>query len=296
MGYVQLAILVLIVGRLILGIYRHFLRQGKNLQKYGSWAVVTGATDGIGLALAKELAKRKLNIFLIARDSQKLKNVSKELEEKYQVATQFLEIDYTNFNNERQESLKRAVNALDVGILINNVGMSYPFPNYFNEIDNGLVDSLIQLNIESTLRMTRIFLPIMANRKRGAIVNMSSASSLFPAPLLTHYSATKAFVDYFSLGLHYEYKNRGVDIQVQNPLYVTSKLSKIRRASLTTPDPTTYAKAAIKQIGYEPQISPYWVHALILWVGSWLPQRILAGGIGGMHKGILARALKKQEK
>jgi len=296
MGYVQLAILVLIVGRLILGIYRHFLRQGKNLQKYGSWAVVTGATDGIGLALAKELAKRKLNIFLIARDSQKLKNVSKELEEKYQVATQFLEIDYSNFNNERQESLKRAVNALDVGILINNVGMSYPFPNYFNEIDNGLVDSLTQLNIESTLRMTRIFLPIMANRKRGAIVNMSSASSLFPAPLLTHYSATKAFVDYFSLGLHYEYKKRGVDIQVQNPLYVTSKLSKIRRASLTTPDPTTYAKAAIKQIGYEPQISPYWVHALILWVGSWLPQRILARGIGGMHKGILARALKKQDK
>jgi len=294
MGFVKLAILVLIIGRLILGIYRHFLRPAKNLQKYGSWAVVTGATDGIGLGLAKEIAKRKLNVFLIARDSQKLKNVSKELEEKYQVSTQFLDIDFSNFDQNKQERVKQAVNGLDVGILINNVGASYPFPNYFNEIDNDLVESLINLNIESTVRMTRIFLPLMANRRKGAIVNMSSASSIFPAPLLTHYSATKAFVDYFSMGLHYEYKNRGVDIQVQNPLYVTSKLSKIRRASLTTPDPTTFAKAAIKQIGYEPQISPYWVHALMLWVGSWLPRRVVAKVVGSMHKAILARALKKK--
>jgi len=294
MGFVKLAILVLIIGRLILGIYRHFLRPAKNLQKYGSWAVVTGATDGIGLGLAKELAERKLNVFLIARDPQKLKNVSKELEEKYQVSTQFLDIDFSNFDQNKQERVKQAVNGLDVGILINNVGASYPFPNYFNEIDNDLVESLINLNIESTVRMTRIFLPLMANRRKGAIVNMSSASSIFPAPLLTHYSATKAFVDYFSMGLHYEYKNRGVDIQVQNPLYVTSKLSKIRSASLTTPDPTTFAKAAIKQIGYEPQISPYWVHALMLWVGSWLPRRVVAKVVGSMHKAILARALKKK--
>jgi len=95
------------------------------------------------------------------------------------------------------------------------------------------------------------------------------------------------------MGLHYEYKSRGVDIQVQNPLYVTSKLSKIRRASLTTPNPTTYAKASLKQIGYEAQSSPYWVHALVLWIGSWLPRSLVSNLIANMHRDIRARALKK---
>jgi 17beta-estradiol 17-dehydrogenase / very-long-chain 3-oxoacyl-CoA reductase len=294
MGFCGLLCL-LIIGRLILGIYRHFLRPGKNLKKYGSWAVVTGATDGIGLALSKELAKQKLNVLLIARDPEKLKKVSKDIEEKFKVETQSLDIDFSNFDESKQARVKEAVTNLEVGVLINNVGMSYPFPNYYNEIDSKLMSSLVNLNVESTIRMTNIFLPLMEQRKRGAIVNISSAASLLPMPLLTGYSATKAFVDYFSTGLHYEYKNRGVHIQVQNPLYVTSKLSKIRRASFTTPDPSGYAKAAIKQIGYEAQVSPYWVHALMLWVGSWLPKPLVAFVIGKMHKGIRSRALKKPQ-
>jgi len=293
MGSLATILILLIIGRLILGIYRHFLRPAKNLKNYGSWAVVTGATDGIGLALAKELAKKKINVFLIARNTEKLREVSKEIEEKYQVATQSLEIDFSDFNESNQDKVKQALSTLEVGILINNVGMSYPFPNFFNEIDSNLVESLIELNVQSTVKMTRILLPLMEKRRKGAIVNMSSASSVFPAPLLTHYSATKAFVDAFSKGLHYEYRSRGVDIQVQNPLYVTSKLSKIRRASLTTPNPTTFAKASLKQIGYEPQTSPYWVHALLLWIGSWLPNFLLGSVIGNLHKGIRARALKK---
>jgi len=192
-------LILLLIGRLLLGIYRHFLRPAKNLKNYGSWAVVTGATDGIGLALAKELAKKKINIFLIARNPVKLKEVSKEIEEKYQVETQCLEIDFLKFDESKQDQVKQAVSNLEIGILINNVGMSYPFPNYFNEIEPQLVDSLIELNVQSTVRMTRIFLPLMEKRRKGAIVNMSSASSLFPAPLLTQYSATKAFVDYFFL-------------------------------------------------------------------------------------------------
>jgi len=286
-------VILVLVARALLGVYRHFLRPGKSLKRYGPWSVVTGATDGIGKAIAIELAKRKLNVLLIARDIGKLQDVSKEHEEKYHVQTQSLDIDFANFDAAKQERVKQAVSGLEVGVLINNVGMSYPFPNYFTEVDSKLFDSLVALNVESTIRMTRILLPSMEQRKRGAIVNISSASSLFPMPLLAGYSGTKAFVDYFSLALHYEYKKRGVDIQVQNPLYVTSKLSKIRRPTLSTPSPSVYAKAAVKQIGYEAQISPYWVHALMLWFGHLIPSPLLAFVVGGMHKGIRASALKK---
>merc|ERR1712093_900663 len=106
--------------------------------------------------------------------------------------------------------------------------------------------------------MTYIVLPKMLERKRGAIVNISSAACLVPGPLLAGYSAAKRYVEAFSIALDAEYASKGVRVQVQCPLYVTTKLAKIRNSSLTTPSPDTYAKAAVRAIGYESDISPYW--------------------------------------
>jgi len=277
--------------RLLYGIYRHFLRSGKNLvKKYGQWAVITGSTDGIGKAFAFELARKKLNVLLVARDQQKLEQVAKEIEEKHHVETKIAVLDFLHYD---AEILQSAAKGLDIGILINNVGMSYPFPQFFGELEAGLTDKLIKLNVESTTKTTEVFLPIFVRAKRGAIVNISSAAALFPSPLLAVYSGTKAFVDRFSVSLHHEYRKKGVDIQLQNPLFVTSKLSKIRNASITVPSPDTYARAAVKCIGYDAQISPYWAHALQLWLMSWAPTHIVAQIALRMHLPLRSRALAK---
>lgn len=141
--------------------------------------------------------------------------------------------------------------------------------------------------------MTRTVLPGMAERKRGAIVNISSFASLLANPLLAHYSATKSFMDKLSLGLNAEYRGKGVHVQVQNPLYITTKLSKIRKSSITTPTPSGYARAAVRAIGYDAQISPYWAHALFAWVVSLLPESIVSKQVMGMHLAIRKRATKK---
>ena len=82
-------------------------------------------------------------------------------------------------------------------------------------------------------------------------------------------------------------------MQVQNPLYVTSKLSKIRKASLMVPSPSTYARVAVNAIGFESQISPFFLHAAQLWVMSLLPRSLLDAQVTSMHKSIRKRALKK---
>jgi 17beta-estradiol 17-dehydrogenase / very-long-chain 3-oxoacyl-CoA reductase len=283
--------------RVASALYTTFIRGPKNLKKYGAWAVVTGATDGIGLAIANELArKQNLNIVLIARDNAKLAAAAADIEKEAKVQTQTIQVDFSNFDGAAQARVRAAVKDLDVGVLINNVGQSYNFPQYFNELEDDIVASLIDLNIQSTTKMIRCVLPIMMAKNRGAIVNMSSGSSLLGAPLLAEYAATKSYVNALSVGLHYEYKSKGIDVQVQTPLYVATKLAKIRNSSLTVPSTRAFAKASVRAIGYEPMTAPFWAHALMLYVASWLPESIVSKYVAGMHKAIRAKGMSKAKR
>lgn len=99
------------------------------------------------------------------------------------------------------EKIKNGLDGLDVGILINNVGMSYSHPEFFGDIQdiNQFTNNLINCNITSVTKMTAIVLPGMVERKKGGIIiNNASSSGRFPTPLLTVYSSTKAYVDFFS--------------------------------------------------------------------------------------------------
>jgi len=289
---------VLAVRGLVWAAYATLLRPAKNLKRsFGEWAMVTGATDGIGKGLAFELAKRGLNVVLVSRSLTKLNEVADELTKKYpKVQTKVLAVDFSHFDAAAQGKVRSLVEALEIGTLINNVGMSYPYPTYFAELSHADVQAMIALNVTSTTLMTHIVLPKMVERKRGAIVCISSAASQLPAnPLLAQYAAAKAYVDKFAESLSSEYASQGIRVQVQNPLYVTSKLSKIRKASLTVPSPAAYARCAVNAIGYDSQISPFFLHAAQLWAMSLLPRSLLDSQVISMHKAIRRRALKKAE-
>ena len=131
---------------------------------------------------------------------------------------------------------------LDIGVLVNNVGMSYEHPQEFLELSSTYVDTLINLNIVSLNAMTRIVLPQMVERKKGAVINISSFLAAIPSPLLSVYSASKSYVDLISQGMAKEYLSKGITVQCVLPGYVTSKLSKIRRPSLTVPTPNAFVR------------------------------------------------------
>lgn len=284
-------------------VYNFFFREGKKLRKYGEWALVTGATDGIGKAYAFELARQGLKVLLVARSKEKLIDVEKELKAKYP-ALEFdhLVVDFSNVSEADRAALKAKCEQLDLGVLINNVGLSYPFTKYFHELKDEEVDAIIRVNIDSCTLLTRAALGEegadgkgMLARRRGAIVNTSSVGGRVTSPLLAEYSGAKAYVDKFSRGLHAELDSKGVHVQVQTPLYVATKMAKIRNTSITVPSPEAYARCAARQIGYSNSISPHWAHALQLWLASFVPEFVLAKLIMMQHLDIRRRGIKKEK-
>lgn len=279
------------------GLRSYILGGGANLKRFGEWAVVTGATDGIGKAYAQELAKAGINIVLVSRSPEKLSDVAAEIENKYKVKTKTIPVDFTG-GLEIYDKVRAELEGMEIGTLVNNVGMGYAHPMYFAEIPNDkVVADLININIYSVSMMTRIVLPGMLERKKGAIINLSSASGAAPMPLLTVYSAAKAYVDFFSRALQQEYGSRGIIVQSQLPYFVSTKLSKIRRANMMVPAPTTYVKSALKTLGTSDWTFGYWAHAvqgflLTNVLPGWLVQMLTTSNL----KATRAKALKKAQK
>lgn len=177
-------------------VYATFLRPPKNLsEKYGSWALITGATDGIGKAFAYQLAKQGLNLILVSRNPSKLKTVSSEIQAEFpETKIKTVVFDFSGEIVSGIHLIKDAIKGLDVGVLINNVGVTYPEARFFHEVDEQIWMGIVRVNLEGTTRVTRAVLPEMLRRKRGAIVNIGSGAAIVvPShPLFTIYAATKA--------------------------------------------------------------------------------------------------------
>lgn len=245
------------------------------------------------------LAKKGLNVLLISRTESKLQAVQKEIEEATDgIQVKYVVCDYSKFDEKAQAKVKAAIDAVgDVGVLINNVGVSYRYPQFYHSITDQEAIDLVEMNVNSTTYMTRMVLSGMVERKRGAICNISSGSAMYTLPLLAGYSAAKSYIEKFSRALNAEYSAKGVTCQCQIPFYVATKLAKMRK-SFMVPTPDQYVKLGIGWIGHKSDavVSPYWPHAVQGYVLGLLPDALVAKIIMNMHMGIRKRGLKKDAK
>lgn len=220
--------------------------------RFGSWAVITGSTDGIGRAYAFQLAKRGVNIVLISRSQEKLDRVAEELRKTFLIQTKTIAVDFSQ-GSEAFEKLETELRNMKVGILVNNVGKQYEYPMFLAEVPKKDLWDIININVGATTQMTRLVLPGMVERGKGAIVNVSSGSEAQPLPLMTVYAATKTFIKSFSTALRCEYGKQGITIQHLSPLFVTTKMNnfsdRLQQKSLMVPDAETYAAAAVNTLG-----------------------------------------------
>uniref|UniRef100_A0A671QZE8 3-ketoacyl-CoA reductase n=1 Tax=Sinocyclocheilus anshuiensis TaxID=1608454 RepID=A0A671QZE8_9TELE len=234
--------------------------------KLGKWAVVTGATDGIGKSYAEELARRGFSMMLISRSQEKLDDVAKSLESTYNVETKTIAVDYGQADI--YPKIEKGLAGLEIGVLVNNVGISYSYPEFFLHIPDleNFITTMINVNITSVCQVSRHKQHIGLLKAKGVILNISSASGMFPVPMLTIYSSTKAFVDFFSRGLQAEYKCKGIIIQSVLPFFVATKMTKIRKPTLDKPTPERYVAAELTTVGLQDQTNGYFPHAVMGWV------------------------------
>ncbi|KAK1882918.1 Very-long-chain 3-oxoacyl-CoA reductase [Dissostichus eleginoides] len=235
-----------------------------DVRTFGQWAVVTGATSGIGKAYASELAARGLDVVLVSRSEDKLQMVAREIEQQYGRKTRTIQVDYNN-GRSIYPVIAKELQGLEIGILVNNVGMLYSDHfAYFLEIPDSeqRITQVINCNMLSVPQMTRLVLPGMIERGRGLIINMSSEVGVRPQPLLSLYCATKIFVIYFSQCLHAEYKSKGITVQCVAPFMVSTNMTNNRTANCFVRSSSGFVREALNTVGLSSFTSGSLSHAL----------------------------------
>jgi uncharacterized protein len=257
------------------------------LKKYGTWAVVTGASDGIGRALAIELAKKGLNLFLIARRQQVLKEVEAEIKSVAKVEVKSLALDVG-----APESSKKIFDAIDAhnidcGLFAAVAG----FGTSGNFIDCNIAHELnmLDVNCKAVVEQTHFFAKRFVSQKRGGIILMGSLVGFQGTPTAANYAASKAYVQSFAEGLHFELAQHHVDVLAVAPGPVFSGFSK--RADMkmgSAAHPEDVARGIVRDLGHTITSRPGFLSKFLGWSLAFLPRylriRIMHSIMGGMTK------------
>jgi short-subunit dehydrogenase len=178
-------------------------------------ALITGASNGIGLELAKIHASKGGNLVLVARNKSKLDELKKELENQYKVSVYIIGKDLSVFNSAQEVYDETNKQNIKIDYLINNAG----FGDYgmFLDLDWNKELQMINLNITTLTQFTKLYLQDMVKHRSGKIMNVASTAAFQPGPIMAVYFATKAYVLSFSEAVNNEVSDKGVTVTTLCP-------------------------------------------------------------------------------
>ncbi|CAL8330965.1 unnamed protein product [Arctogadus glacialis] len=245
------------------------------LRSMGEWAVVTGGSEGIGRAYAFELARHGMNVIILSRSKDKLERTAKEIEEETGKRVKVLVADFSRDDvyREIEDNLKD----LEIGVLVNNVGiLPSMIPSKFLETKNlnQTMTNVLNCNMRAMAEMCRICLPGMEKRGKGVIVNLSSGVATIPCPLYSLYSASKVFVERFSLCLQAEYSAKGIIIQTIAPFSVSTAMMGFQKGGLSIL-PEDFVRTSLQYLKAGGKINGSVGHTIMGWLLQSLPSGIL---------------------
>lgn len=181
--------------------------------RYGPWALVTGASSGIGREFARQLAARRLNLILVARRAERLKELSAELKAAHGIDARFVPVDLCD--DAYLDLIRKGTTALEIGLLVNSAGFSLTGP--FLDMEAGDLTRMLNLNTRAPAMLAREFGPAMRARGRGGMIFLSSVTGFAATPQWSLYAATKSFNLLLGEGLAAELRAAGVDVMALAP-------------------------------------------------------------------------------
>jgi uncharacterized protein len=223
-------------------------------KKYGPLALVAGASEGLGEAFARALAKRGLDLVLIARRQEKLEALSKALREEYRIRVQYAALDLADIS-----AVSDFVSSLDkgAGLLVYNAAYAPILP--FEKVSETQLETVVNVNVRAPLLLCKMLSQSMIERQRGGILLMSSLAGLRGSPGLSAYSASKAFNIILAESLWAELKSKGIDVMttcagaISTPGYERANNKGRAPGTLT---PIKVAEASLKALGKGPVYVP----------------------------------------
>lgn len=185
-------------------------RDGKTGMNPTRYALVTGASRGIGKCFARALAARQWDVILVSRTQDKLDSLARELSSTFGIRAESVALDLTALGAAADLSRTLAERGLDVELLVNNAG--FGARGEFVNLPPDEQSDMVRLNVAALVELTHHLLPAMVARRRGAIINVSSTAGFQPMPYVAVYAATKAFVTSFSMALAEEVRAHGIHV------------------------------------------------------------------------------------
>jgi hypothetical protein len=223
----------------------------RSLKSYGNWALVTGASAGIGMAFARALAQQGVNLGLVARRGDRLRELADELKKAHGVESRVIEQDLGR--DGAAERVAEQVRDLEIGILVNNAGFSNA--GRFDRVPVDRHLEMIRVNCMAVTALTHLFLPAMKTRRRGAIIIVGSVAGYQPLALAATYAATKAFDLLLGEALWAENRGTGVDVLVLSPGPVETEFQAVA-GEVPHPGatPESVVEAAFAALGKKPSV------------------------------------------
>lgn len=264
------------------------------VDRYGPWALVAGASEGLGAAFARALASRGMNLVLIARRKSMLDTLASEYRQLYHIEVLCLEIDLSM--PDFLTKLLSSLSGLEVGVVVYNAVFA-PVGEFdaLNPVD---LLRVVQVNIASPVALVRSLLPPMIGRQRGALILMSSLAGNQGSPRLATYAASKAFNTVLAEGLWHELKGKGIDVlvccagAVRTPGYAKTAGSD----APGTLDADFVIERTLHALGRGPRVIPGFVNQVANWVLSRIVSRRMAISImAGSTKDLVADAGRQKE-
>lgn len=252
-------------------------------KKYGPWAVVTGASSGIGRALAIELSKANINLVLVGRDVAALDRLAAELAANCSVECRVVMFDLAE--KDCLEVLQRSTAELDVGLLVASAG----FGTSGSFLDNPLEPELEMLNVNcrALMALSWHFGRRFAERGAGGLVLIGSIVGFQGTPWAAHYSATKAYVQVFAEGLGRELKARGVDVLSVAPGPTNTGFAARANMKLgKSMDPMSIAPEILNSLGRKPTVLPGFLSKLLVYSMAPLPRWARISIMGSVMRGM----------
>jgi uncharacterized protein len=237
--------------------------------RYGPWAIVTGASDGIGHAFAQALAAAGLNLVLVSRRQQRLSALADELQQRFGVQCRVIAADMADLA--ATERFIEATQDLDVGLLVAAAGFGSGGPLLSQHLGNET--EMVDVNCASVLVQCWHLGQRLRARGRGGVVLLSSLLAFHGAPLAANYAASKAYIQSLAEGLRREWAHHGVDVIACAPGPVASGFA--RRAGMhmprTTPA-TVVAQRTLAALGRSGTVRPGWLSKLLGWSLAMAPR------------------------
>ncbi len=255
-------------------------------RRYGPWALVTGASSGMGAEFARQLAARGMNLVLVARREQALADLKREIEAQAGVQVRTLALDLTD--EAALPAIVEATQRLDIGLLVPCAGVE----THGSFLDNELQDerSMMALNMASPLALSHHFTARMAERGHGGVIFVAATLAYQSVPYFANYAATKAYVLALGEALHVEMKGRGIDVTVLSPGLTSTDFGKAMRADIdfskmpmTSMEAGPVVASALAALGRKASVIPGRMNRVMAFAAQRiLPRRHAAQLFGGL--------------